>query len=349
MKLTSMKKFFTVFIIVLVAITLFACSSQVKPNTEDTSSTEKTEQNEPVVFKIGMTLNDKSNFYIGAVEFSKRVEEKTNGNVKFEIYPSAVLGNDRDLIEGLSMGTVDMAIVGTSTTNSFVPETQVFGLPYLFRDRDHVEKVVTGPVGDKVANCFEDNGIKYMAYWENGFRHLTNSKRAVKTVTDLKGLKIRVMQSPVQIALWGALGSDPTPITWAELFTALQQGTVDGQENPTILIRDSKFDEVQKYMTLTGHVYDPCAVMFSMKSLEEISPEYKQIIFDTAKEVREYQVKYSEESEGKALEELEQKGFIIERNPDIESFKNLALPVIDDFIKENPWAKEYVDEIRNTK
>jgi tripartite ATP-independent transporter DctP family solute receptor len=328
---------------------MIGCGTQNNSEKQDTSAQQSSQQNEPVVFKIGMTLNDKSNFYVGAAEFKKQVEEKTNGKVKFEIYPSGVLGNDRDLIEGLSIGTVDMAIVGFVNTNSFIPETQVFGLPFIFRDRAHIAKVLNGPVGDKVAALFEPKGIKFMAYWENGFRHLTNAKRPVKSVSDLKGLKIRVVPSPLYISLWKALGSDPTPITWSEVFTALQQGTVDGQENPAILIRDAKLYEVQKYMTLTGHVYDPCAVMFSMKSLQKVSPDLQKIIIDTAKEVSQYQIKYSEENESKALTELEQKGLVIEKQPDIESFKNAAKPVIDDFIKKYPWSKEYIDEIVNTK
>lgn len=299
-------------------------------------------------YKIGMTLNDKSPFFVGAEEYQKRVKEKTQGKIDFEIYPSAVLGNDRDLIEGLSMGTVDMAVTGLSPTNSFVPETQIFSLPFLFDGREHVAKVLNGPVGDEVAGLFDNIGIKLMAYWENGFRHLSTSKYPVKSIDDLKGLKIRVMESPLHISIWSSLGTDPTPITWAELFTALQQGTVDGQENPISLFTSAKFYEVQKNISMTGHVYEPAAVMFSKASLGKVSEEMQKIIVDTAKEVAPWQIEYCTNSEAEFRKTCEENGVIFEDNPDIEAFRTAVAPVYNEFIGKYSWAKGYLDRIQNS-
>jgi tripartite ATP-independent transporter DctP family solute receptor len=336
-------------IVITIILLLTGCGVKGNDPKQSVSRTNENSKNDPIVLKIAMTLNDKSNFYIGAAEFKKRVEEKTQGKIKFEIYHSAVLGNDRDLVEGLTMGSVDMAIVGTVTLASFVPETQVFGMPFIFRDRDHVAKVLNGPIGEKVAKLFEPKGIKFMAYWENGFRHLTNSKKPVKTLDDLKGLKIRVVQNPLHVSFWKALGTDPTPITWAELFTALQQGTVDGQENPIALIRDAKLYEVQKYMTLTGHVYDPAAVMFSLNSLNKLSPDLQKIILETAKEVGPWQINYMIQNEGKILEELEKTGLVIQKEPEIEAFRKAVEGVYNEFQAKYPWAKELIDGIKQTK
>ena len=356
MKKGKMQVIAVILCVVMMSVVMAGCNNQpaapVTPppsGNGDTPTTPIAPPADALLFKIAMTLNDSSPFYVGAVEFDKRVREKTDGAVGFEIYPSAVLGTDRDQIEGLTMGSVDMAIGGLSNTNSFVPETQVFSLPFLFADRAHVAKVLTGPVGDEIAAKFDSHGIEFMAYWENGFRLLSTSKYPVQSVSDLKGLKIRVMESPLHISIWSNLGTDPTPITWAELFTALQQGTVDGQENPLTLFTSAKFYEVQKNITMTNHVYEPAAVMFSQMTLKKATDEQQKIIIDTAKEVTEYEVAYCESMFATDKKTCEDNGVVFEENPDIESFRTAVAPVYDEFIAKYDWAAGYIEQIRNAQ
>lgn len=297
------------------------------------------------VLKMGMTLSKDSHYYAGAAEFARRVEEKSKGTLKVDIFTDAVLGNDRVQAESLMAGTLDMCVGGLGPLAPFVPETQVFGLPFIFKDRGHVARVLDGPTGEKVAKLFEPKGIKYLAYWENGFRHLTNSKRPVKSVADVKGLKIRVMENPVHVSLWKALGADPTPMTWAEVFTALQQGTIDGQENPLAIIYGQKLYEVQKYLTLTGHVYDACAVMMSMSTYNSLTPDQRRIIEETAREVTSWQRAYCEKMEKDLVDKLKEKGMVVSELADPEAFRAKMDIVYKEFEDKYPWAPELIKAV----
>ncbi len=199
----------------------------------------------PVTLKLGHIAEPDNVYGQGADHFAKLVIERSKGDINIQVYPSSQLGNQRDLVEGLGLGTVDMTLTGTAVMGNFVPEMAVFDLPFIFRDVNHAYKAKKG----------EKQGMITLAIWENGVRHMTNNAHPIKKPEDMKGLKFRVMEQPVYIEMMKSLGASPTPMAMSELYTALQKGVVDGQENPLGHIATKRFNEVQKYLSLTGHTY----------------------------------------------------------------------------------------------
>ncbi|QNB46340.1 DctP family TRAP transporter solute-binding subunit [Thermanaerosceptrum fracticalcis] len=308
----------------------------------------KNNQQGPIVLKLGHVLNESSPFHKGAVEFAKKVETKSNGKLKIEVYPSAQLGNDRTLAEGLQLGTVDMSVSGTATVTGFVPRLQVFDLPFIFRDAEHAYKVLDGPIGSEVLKDFEAKGIVGLAFWENGFRHVTNSKKIIKKPEDVKGMKIRVQEIPLHVSFWKQLGADPTPMAWTEVYTALQQGTVDGQENPVQTIYTQKIYEVQKYISMTGHVYAPAVIMMSKKTYDKLPADLQKIVVEAARETATYERNYIKELEDKAIKELPGLGMQVEMNPDKEAFKAAVQPVYKEY-GEKLKVTDLIQRILDTK
>lgn len=304
-------------------------------------------QEGPIVLKLGHVLNEASPLHKGAEKFASLVQERSQGRLEVKIFPNGQLGNDRTLAEAMQMGTVDMEVCGTATVVGFVPRLQLFDLPFLFSSHEHAYKVLDGPVGAEVLKDFEQKGIVGLAYWENGLRHLTNSKRPVKTPEDVKGLKIRVQEIPLHVSFWKLLGADATPMAWSEVYTALQQKTVDGQENPIQTIYTQKIYEVQKYLSMTGHVYAPAALLISKKTWDKLPDDLKKVIADAAKETAPWQRNYVKDLEDKALNELPTFGMQIEANPDREAFKKAVQPVYDEYVTKLN-AKALMDQILNT-
>jgi tripartite ATP-independent transporter DctP family solute receptor len=221
-------------------------------------------------------------------EFKKIVEEKTNGKVKVTTFPANQIGSEREQMESVQMGTIQACIVTTGPVPGLFPEIQVLDLPFLFSSEEVAYEVLDGPVGTEIAEKFrQKTGINCLAWGENGFRHFTNNVRPVEKPEDLNGLKIRTMENPTHMAMMKALGAIPTPIPIGELYTALSQGVVDGQENPASIISSFKFNEVQDYMTLDGHLYSPYMFMMNEEFLNNLDEETQAIIKDAAIEWRE--------------------------------------------------------------
>lgn len=214
--------------------------------------------------------------------FAENVGSGSGGKIKVELYPNAQLGGDRELCEGVQMGTIQMAIPSTSALAGFDKRIQVLDLPYLFTTREAAFEAVDGELGQKLNSYLEKKGFFVLGYQENGFRHVTNSKRPVKTPADLKGLKIRTMENPMHLAFFKELGANPTPMSWGELYTALQQGTVDAQENPYAMIDDGKFYEVQKYVSETGHVFSYEIIIANKKFMEKLPEDLRKLVVDEA-------------------------------------------------------------------
>ena len=214
--------------------------------------------------------------------FAKDVEAGSKGKIKVELYPNAQLGGDRELCEGVQMGTIQMARPSTSALAGFDKRIQVLDLPYLFTTRKAAFDAVDGELGQKLNSYLEKKGFVVLGYQENGFRHVTNSKRPIKSPADLKGLKIRTMENPMHIAFFKELGANPTPMSWGELYTALQQGTVDAQENPYAMIDDGKFYEVQKYVSETGHVFSYEILIANKKFMDKLPKELNKLVADEA-------------------------------------------------------------------
>ena len=235
------------------------------------------------VFKIGWTNTIDSHYGVGVTTFGDEIAKRTNGRYKLQYFPSGALGGEREMLEAVQLGTQDMIITSTGPVGNFVPETRIVDIPYLFRDYDHARKVLDGQIGQDILAKFPAKGLVAISWMENGFRHITNSKRAVKTPDDVKGLKIRTMENKVHMEAFKAMGALPTPMNMNEVFTALQTGTVDGQENPIPVILANKLYTVQKYITLDSHVYSPAILIINKGLWDKISDADKAAFKDAAK------------------------------------------------------------------
>ena len=232
---------------------------------------------------VGHALSPTSHYGVGAQAFIDTLTELSGGTFTGEQAPAGQLGGERDMIEGLQIGSLDVVITSTGPLGNFVPQVYALDLPFLFRDYDHARKVLDGEIGQELLDEISKNNLVALAWSENGFRHVTNSQRAVRTPEDLAGLKLRTMENKVHMAAFEGMGAAPTPMAFPELFSALQQGVVDGQENPVTVITASKFWEVQKYVSLTGHVYSPAAVLASPVLLDGLTEEQRGWFAEAAK------------------------------------------------------------------
>jgi tripartite ATP-independent transporter DctP family solute receptor len=232
---------------------------------------------------IGTTTTATSHYGVGAEAFIAKLAELSNGAFVGEQAPGGQLGGERDLIEGLQIGSIEMAVTSTGPLGNFVPEVLALDLPFLFRDYDHARAVLDGEIGQELLAKVNENNLVGLAWAENGFRHVTNSQRPVTKPDDLDGLKLRTMENRVHMAAFTGMGASPTPMAFPEVFGALQQGVVDGQENPVTVITASKFWEVQKYVTLTGHVYSPAIFLVSPALFDELSDEQKGWFYEAAR------------------------------------------------------------------
>ena len=238
------------------------------------------------VFKLGHIADPENPYAKGAEKFAQLVKEKTGGKVEIQVFPSSQLGNQRDLVEGTQFGTIDFTMTSTAVLGNFLPQIAVFDLPFIFRDVQHAYKALD-TVGMEIAQKLQ--GMKLLAYYENGVRHMTNSKRPIRKPEDMKGLKIRVMEQPIYIEMIKALGGNPTPMAFGELFTALQQGVVDGQENPAAHIYTARFFEVQKYISLTAHTYSAEPMLVSLAAWNKLPKELQEKVQAAANESKDWQ------------------------------------------------------------
>ncbi len=235
------------------------------------------------VIKIAVSPAKASPFGVAIDGFCKSLEEKAGQRYKCQTFYSGALGGDREILEGLQLGTIEMTFTSTGATTNFVPEIRIFDIPYLFRDYSHARAVLDGPIGRSYLEKFRTRGLVGLAWGDNGFRHLTNSKRPVASPQDAKGLKIRTQENPLHIQAFRAFGLNPTPMAFPELYGALQQGTVDGQENPISLILTSKFYQVQKHLSLTGHAYAPGILVAGQKFFDALPAADKALFMEAAK------------------------------------------------------------------
>jgi tripartite ATP-independent transporter DctP family solute receptor len=250
------------------------------------------------------------------------------------------------MVEGLQLGTIDLVVTSTGPLGGFVPKMFVVDLPFLFRDREHAYKVLDGPIGRDLLDAFSAKGIKGLAFWENGFRQITNNVRPIEKPEDLKGIKIRTMENKVHLASFKAFGASPTPMAWSEVYTALQQKTIDAQENPIAIIYHQKIFEVQKYLALTGHFYSPTPLLMSLKVFESLPKDIQKIMLDTAIECATYERNLLRDSEAKQIAEVKAKGMQV-TTPNKKPFLDAAAPVYKEF--EAQFGKETIDRIVATK
>lgn len=284
-----MKKFIGLLLIVGLLFML-GCSAKKEDDSGEKKSNVK-------IMKIGSVVPKERSLAKGMYKFAEIVEKETNGAIKVEVYNDGVLGDDRRAIEGLQIGSIQGTNVSTGPIASFAPRLGIFDLPFLFKDKASAYKVLDGPIGQELLNDLPKVGLIGLAYWENGFRHLTNGKREVTTLEDIKGLKIRTMENKIHVDLWKMLNANPTPMSYNQLYSALEQRVVDGQENPLGNVKTAKFYEVQKYLTLTGHVYNANVFMVSKVFWDTLTDKEKEILKKAAEEAKVYQRQLNEQED----------------------------------------------------
>ncbi|MFO1397149.1 MAG: TRAP transporter substrate-binding protein [Burkholderiales bacterium] len=297
--------------------------------------------------KMNISLAQNSSYGVAIDTFAKEVEKRTNGRYKVQNFYAGALGAERESIEGVQLGTLDLTLTSTGPVPNFVPEIAILDIPFLFRDYQHARGVLDGPIGQEMLVKFEPKGIHALAWGENGFRHMTNNKRPVNAPDDLKGLKMRTMENPIHIQAYKQFGILPTPMAFTEVFTALQQGTVDGQENPLSVITAAKLDQVQKYMTLTGHVYSPAVILMNKGKWDALSAADKQAFNEAAKEAVKANRARIDDDEKRAVGDLRGKGMTVVDNVDKAKFQATLAPVYADFAKR--FGQENIDKIKNAK
>lgn len=270
-----------------------------------------------VTMKVSVGVADNHFETIAVNKMKAYVEEKTGGNFKVEVFTGAQIGNDQEVFEGLKLGVADMIPCGTDIIGNFSKNFGLLSLPYLFDNEAQVEAVVEGDFGKGLLKELEDIGYVGLGFGNFGFRHTTNSKRPINTVEDMKGLKIRTMTTPIHLEVFESLGANPTPMAFSELFSALQQGVVDGQENPLMNIYSNKLHEVQKYLTLDGHVFTFVTFVVSKDWYEKLDPSYQQILNDGIKLATDHMKESCESEDALALEEMKAAGIeVVELTPE---------------------------------
>lgn len=285
----------------------------------------------PVTLRLAHVVNEQDGFHIAATKFEELVEERTEGKVNIEIFPNASLGDERTLLEGMQIGTVDMGVITNGPVANFVEEMAVFELPFLFPTPEAAYDVLDGPIGQELLDKLADVNLKGLAYAERGFRNLTNSERAVNSPEDLDGLRIRVMENPVYTDTFRELGANAIPMAWTEALTAMQQGTIDGQENPVNVIHSFKLDETQNYMTLSRHTYAPAIFVMGMPAWNQLPEAAQDVIRQAAQEAAEHERQVNADMEAEQLAALREAGMEINDSPDMEAFQAAVAPVYEKY------------------
>ncbi|WGY47336.1 TRAP transporter substrate-binding protein [Vibrio sp. ABG19] len=281
--------------------------------------------------KLGHVANEAHVWHQAFVHFADTVNKKSNGRLNIDIYPNSQLGAERDVISGIQLGTVDMTMSG-ETLQNWAPKAALLAVPYAIRDSEHMAKVANGEIGHEIEKQItERTGLVPITWFERGARNLTSNK-PVTTPADLKGMTLRVPNVPIFVSTWSALGAKPTPMAFSEVFTALQQGTVHGQENPLSLIQSASFFEVQKYVNKTEHVRSWIYVLIGKRQLDKLPQDLQTILLDSAKEMHTYEHKLAVEAEAKLIDELKAEGMQF-HEVDQEKFRELAIPAVKNSLK----------------
>ncbi|OJA07089.1 TRAP transporter substrate-binding protein [Halomonas sp. QHL1] len=288
--------------------------------------------------RMGIGLAESSPQYLSSQYFGEILEQRTDGRITVSVFPNSQLGDDVQMLEMLQTGTLDMTYPSSSATTGYVEELAAFDLPFLLPSREAAVAVMESDVAQGMLDAFEGTGLKALAFSENGYRQLSNSARPVASPDDVagldvRGLSVRTMENPVHLAIWEALGANPTPMAFGELFSAMEQGVVDGQENPWSTILTSNFNEVQDYGTETRHVYTPFIMMLSERTWDGMAPEYQELVQEAARQSAEYEIQLSAEYDDWSRDQLAERGMEITRLDDeqLGAFQDAVQPVYEEW------------------
>lgn len=340
-----MKKVLSVLLAAVLCISLAACggdnSSSTAPSTDGSSNADSSTpaNTDAIVFKVGHDAAETVPVAMGLAEFKRLVEERSNGEIVIEIYNNGTLGSASDYVVNTQLGTLDMGTVNQSVVSSFIPDLPAVDIPYIIESYEHADKVFLGEVGEHYKQEVRDiMDIELIGIWEVGFRNLTNNKHAVNSVEDVKGLRLRTMDNPVHQALWTALGADPVAMAWAEAYTAMQQGAIDGQENPYSVILGNNVAEVNKHLAVTEHVYSSQFIIMSRQAFDSLTEEQQKLILDCCYEAGIYQRENQRQQAAEGLEKLKELGMEV-TTPDKQEFIDASAPVREQF------AAQYADVV----
>ncbi len=292
--------------------------------------------------KLGHVGEPGSLFQISADEYAKRVNAKLAGKVKIVVYGSSQLGGDKEMIQKLKLGTIDMAVPSTVMTSE-VDLLGIFEMPYIVKDRAHMARIEKEVFWPGIAPAIEKKGLKVLAVWENGYRHITNNKKPIKGPADLSGVKLRVPEGKWRVKMFQTYGANPSPMKFSELFTALQTGVMDGQENPFTQIYSAKLQEVQKYLSLSGHVYTPAYLTVGSRRYDTLPVDVRKVLEDTARETQAYVYATAVQQEAELLGKLKQSGMQV-NEVDKDAFIAASKSIYEEFGAEVAGAKPLVDK-----
>lgn len=332
-------------LLMLLLVLLGACSQQSATEGEKESPKDTKTESSPKLMKLAVVTSEERSLTKGLVKFGELIESKTNGSIKVEVFPNGQLGGDRETFESLQFGSIQGTTMSTGPIAQFVPKFNVFDLPFLFPSSDIAYEILDGEIGTELLKELESQNVIGLNYWENGFRHLTNNVKEVKSPDDVKGLKIRTLENDLHMAIWSELGANPTPMAFTELFAGLQQGVVDGQENPVGNVAGNKFYEVQQYLSKTGHVYNASPFLISKDFWNTLSDEEKAAVKEAADEARDYQRELNQKEDEDGYKVLTDNGMTVTdlTSEEKEMFFQKVQPVYDKF--SSSFGKEYVDKL----
>ncbi len=272
--------------------------------------------------QLGTTVNEQDSFQVAAEKFAELVAERTNGEYKIEIFPNGALGGESDMLDSMSMGLLDMGII---TSGPFVNFSQMMGvldMPFLFANNEEAYTIFDGEIGQELLDTLEESNLKGLAYAERGFRNITNSVRPVRNAEDVKGLKLRVMENKVYTATFEALGVNAVPMAWADALTAMQQDTIQGEENPiNVIYSYGLWDYNQKYVTLDRHSYSTAIITMSLELWNSLDADTQKIFKESAQEAAEYERAWVAEQEAAQLQTIKDHGVEVVEDPDVDSFR----------------------------
>ncbi len=293
-----------------------------------------------IVFGIGAKPGSLQQ--VTAAEFTKRANERLGDKATVKLFDSGQLGKDKELMQKLKLGSVHITLP-SSIMSSIAGEFGVFDMPFLIKDRAHVQKIESEMLPKDLAPAAEAKGYEVLAMWENGVRHITNNSKPINTPADLKGLKIRTPKSTWRVKMFTEWGANPTPMSFSEVFVALQTGVIDGQENPYTNIHSAKFSEVQKYLSVTGHVYSPAYPTVGKAAFAKLDPEIQKVLRETAIEMAVWAREKGGAADGDLKGKLEAAGMSV-NVADRQAFVDASAPIYDQFAKEVPNGKALIDK-----
>jgi len=341
-----MKRFFLILLVAALCLSLLAACG---PNKEAQQQEAKpAEQPKVIEFKIAGLLPKEHPLTQGLYEFKKQMETMLPGRVEVKVFPNMEMGGSRECMEAIQMGTLQMLESSLAPLAGFNKAFMAFNLPYLFKTREIAYEFLDGPIAAEMKDSVIPSGFKIIEYWENGFRHTTNSKRPIKTPADLKGLKIRTMENPVHMEAYRQMGANPVPMAFGEVFTALQQKTIDGQENTYANIYVMKFHEVQKYISNNSVFYDVTGFMTNPKFFDSLPPDIQDAVKKAARKATELERRLITEQDASLEKTMKEKMVFTELTPaDIDKFKEATKGTYEVFKKEigEDKLKKIVDEL----